>query len=390
VRYYKIAIVKKGQTSVWQSSSLPASVKDASYTSVVNGSSNSSALDIELNLPVFTLATPRGPCRVRIWGIDIKEASQITDLQGATISIWGGMTTGDFPLSIQHTPDLLVRGTVWQSSGNWVGNQTFIDFVIVPLIADNIDPKSFVGQPLHFSWAPSQDFIDAVKQMVNATYGQGSYTVKGQVSPDLQTPGVVDGQFHNLTEFGSFIRQHTNGTLPGSAFASLKGVNGSPYTGVEFFVFDKTIFVSDPAQTSSPTGGSSVDKPKQIVFNDLIGQPSWKNAYTINFITMLRGDLQPLDFIKLPDVLAAPFVGSFVPPGGGIGPGAVQFPSRNASVFQGKFQITEMHHFAHFRQATGEAWVTSIDALTLNTQSPPPVQQGVLAPAPVLPTLGGP
>jgi hypothetical protein len=374
VRYYKIAITKHGQTEVWQSSSLPASVKDASYTSVINGSPNSSALDIVIDLPVFTYDLPRQGGRIRIYGVDIREVAQDTDLQGATISIWAGMTKGDFPLSLQYLPDLLVKGTIWQSSGNWVGNQTFIDFTIVPLIADSIDPKSFVGQPLTFNWSPGFDFVGAIRQMVDGTYGAGAYTVKGKVSDDLQTPGQVLHQAQNLSEMGDWIRKYTNGTLPGSPFSSLKGVNGSPYYGVQFLTQDKTIYVSDAAQNESPTGGSSVDKPKQIVFNDLIGQPAWKNAYTISIITMMRGDIQCLDFVKLPTELQQPYTTTPNPKAAGIA--AIQTPSRDKSVFQGVWRVQEMHHNGRFRQATGEAWTTAFDLFALTKQDAPPVQQG--------------
>lgn len=321
----------------------------ATYTSlrnnVLGGESNPAALNIELDLPLFNWAAPKGGAALRIWGVGIAAISQAHDLNYHNIKIYGGMQTG-LPLATAAASQygLLVQGTIYQAYGNWIGTSQCLDLQIIP-------PQGPLDVPTNFTldWPPNTPLAAALETMLKTAYPSYSQTIK--ISDKLTDGAQVPGYWRTFSEAAAAIRAL-------SLAEQYKGIpmldGGKPYTGVNMTIVGRNIVVYDGTKEYT---NASFTNPTEIEFRDLIGQPTWLNFATLNFKTVLRADIKVGDYIEMPPQLATPFV--LTGPGAAI-PGS---PSRNNSVFQGVFIVTDVHHFGNFRQADASSWVTSFDAV---------------------------
>jgi hypothetical protein len=91
--------------------------------------------------------------------------------------------------------------------------------------------------------------------------------------------------------------------------------------------------------------------PKKIAFSDMIGQPTWIGVLRVQVNLMLRHDLQIGDYIQFPP--GVPTIGTAQ---------EVTQQASDRTAFQGVFQVIQMRHVGHFRQATAASWITTITA----------------------------
>jgi hypothetical protein len=120
-----------------------------------------------------------------------------------------------------------------------------------------------------------------------------------------------------------------------------QAIIGGNYPGVDI-VFRNGVFTAyDGTTIPSPT---STD----ILFTDLIGQPTYLNPYEVQAIVVMRGDLHVGGYIKLPPgpVITAPQGNAYF---------------KDKPTFQGVFQINRMRHAGNFRQSDATSWVTVLD-----------------------------
>jgi hypothetical protein len=101
---------------------------------------------------------------------------------------------------------------------------------------------------------------------------------------------------------------------------------------------------SDAHDGTSPIGS------KQIQFIDLVGQPTWIENKKISIKVVMRGDLKVGDQIMLPPTPV-------------ITTADAQSGVHTPLTFQGTFTIQSLRHIGNFRQPSGDAWVTVIEAL---------------------------
>jgi hypothetical protein len=121
------------------------------------------------------------------------------------------------------------------------------------------------------------------------------------------------------------------------------------YPGLRIAVNDKQFIVSD-----NMTAYNKIP----LALQDFIGQPTWIRGNEITFKTVMRGDIGLFDEVVFPTGVIAPYV--LTTPAAAF-PGS---PARSNSVFQGKFFITEAHHWGNFRQADADSWVTVFTAVS--------------------------
>ncbi len=315
MRYYKITISDptSGQTT-------------AEFASVLkDGSNDPGALNIELDLAVTGYARPMGPTQafLRIWGPSVKQIGQQNNLIDKKIQIFGGMGKG-LPLATQQAKyqGLLVTGTVQQAFANWIGTDMTLDMVLNDSTGSSDEPVN-----LSLNWMANTKLSDAIATTLQTAFPsyQQDIKISDMLVKNFDQPGV----YYTLPQFVEWIKQKS------------KSINQDPnYPGVDIMIRDKTFFVYD---------GTSQTQPKQLQFNDLIGQPTWQNAPLIQITTVMRADLQVSDFITLP-------------PGVISTTSAQNLGSRDTTSFQGTFWINQIRHVGNFRQLDGEAWVTVIDA----------------------------
>jgi hypothetical protein len=142
------------------------------------------------------------------------------------------------------------------------------------------------------------------------------------------------GGYPNVGQFSEYVRSVSQAIVNGQ-----DGPSKSTYSGIRI--------------VPTPTGfrlfdGTTKTNPKQIEFNDLIGQPTWLNPLELTFKCVMRADLAVGDFIKMPIAQTTSTSASFA-----------QY--RNKATFQGAFQIKAVRHLGDSRQPSGDSWVTVID-----------------------------
>lgn len=359
MRYYSIEIKSRSgglvRPKTFERLNLPAT-----YTSWVDGVSLPGALNIELDIPVAPAAQAKQGAYVKVWGVSREEISQSNDLAGCGITIYAGMKKG-LPLAKpEQSQAPLVEGQIFQAFGNWEGTQQSLDLVLQPAVGTLESPVN-----LTVNWEQNQTLGTALQTALDNALKKNGFEVKVAISSSLKTQAQAPGNYPTLQSLAAEIKLITLD----KQFQGIKPLGGGPYTGVDIYVRGKVIYVVDGTQN---VGANTFDTPKQIMFEDLIGQPTWLGPNVINFKAVMRSDIGVSDYVKLPSNLASPYV--LTTPGAAFS----NVPSRSQSTFKGKFWIREAHQFGNFRQADARSWVTSFNALPVPQPADPtdPAQLG--------------
>lgn len=295
-----------------------------------DGSNNPAALLLELDISLVSYDQPTGAALVRLWGISLVEISQAANNNNKNIKVYAGFGIG-LPLANPAQYGLILQGYVFQCYGNWVMNNQTIDFLVLAGSAPGTTTPQAAPVNLSLNWKASTALSDAIQTTLTNAYP--GYTAAVSISPNLKFSGDLPGFYSNLNQFSQYIRQVSKGIM-----------NDPNYPGVSIVLQGKTFTVFDGTQSSS---GSAA---KAVAFQDLIGQPTWINAPSIQFRTALRADLKVGDNVTLPKTQVT-------------NSAAAQTSLVNQSVaFQGTFQISVMRHVANSRQADAASWVTVFDA----------------------------
>lgn len=299
------------------------------YTSLVNGQTDPGALNVEFDIPVSTMSAPLGSAFIRVWGVALQTLAQSNNLNNQQIKVFGGMAKG-LPLANPAQQGLLVQGTIFPAFGNWEGTDMTLDmYVVAPFGAPSIP----AAKNIVHNWQQGQPLANAIKSTLGVAFP--GFKLNINISPNLVQSFTDTGFYQTLEQYGTYIRQISKSIL-----------GASEYPGVLISSNGETINVSDGTQASSG--------PKQIQFQDMVGQPTWIAPNIINVKTVMRGDLKILDQVKLPPSLATTTAAS-----------APQF--RSNSAFQGTFQVNTLRHLGNFRQPDARSWVTTMDLAVLNS-----------------------
>jgi hypothetical protein len=321
------------------------------YTSFANGVTNPAALQVELDIPVAPFASPGAAgAFAKVWGVPLSDIGQAKNLRFKNVIVRGGFQKG-LPLANPSQAGLLVHGYIWQAFGNWIGVDQSLDLLVIAG-APPVDPDNpSVPHNLTLYWPQGQSMSDAIKSTL-AT-GFPGYTTNININANLKLLAEEAAFFNSIEEFARYVKA-----------TSKSIIKTKTYPGVDIVLKDKVFNIYDntqPAASSSSTAGSTsaATPDKTVAFQDLIGQPTWIEAPSIQFKTMMRADLGVGDQVTLPKTFANNSAGS-------------QSSLINQQVaFQGKFQISSVRHVGNFRQATADAWVTVFEAFPLQLEALP-------------------
>lgn len=290
------------------------------YTSFKpDGSTNGAALRIEFDIPIYSYETPGGLAKVKVYGVDFPDIQAQSDLNGMDIEVYGGMAKG-LPLANPAQAGILVKGTVFQCFGNWVGREVSLELFIVAKAAQ---------ANLAYKWPKGGLMEAAVRQALNIAY-PGS-TVTGGFSPSLVYTEDQPFAYQNLTQLAKFV------------FDTSKTIVTDPaYLGARIIQNAKGFILSDG--TNQPTA-------KQISYLDLVGNATWIEPQVMQFMCVMRADLSPGDIVQMPK-------------------GANQVNQqnsfsqfRNKTAFQGNFFVRSLRHLGDSRQLSAESWVTVVEGI---------------------------
>jgi hypothetical protein len=352
VRFYSLTISDPETGEVWTPSAtsgvfVKGTGSGPSFSSQLpNGQYNPGALNIELDIPVTAWNTPQGKQFIRIWGVGLQMIGSAADLNGQNFLLQAGMTqglAGPYGLANPKQAGVILQGSIFQAYGNWQGIDQTIDLICIQGTDLLIPPRG-----ISFAWPPGTPLQDAITTALTQAFPGANYTITFNISSDLQSPYGA-GQwacYASLDALSDYLQQITKPLgVQATGNADYPGVL-IRFDGKTFFIFDETV-----PQTPIP-----------LNFQDLIGQPTWMDFNIIQFKTVLRSDIKIGNQILFPQTAnGQPAV---IPPYALTTPSAAypNAPARSKTTFQNTFTITEVHHFANFRQPDGDSWATAFTA----------------------------
>jgi hypothetical protein len=301
----------------------------STYTSLIGqnpsafGSTFAGAQNIEFDIPVAALNTPVGGAYVRVWGISLQEIAQANNLNNLSIKIYGGMAKG-LPLANPSQSGLLLEGSIQQAFGNWQDVNMTLDMVINASYGTATQPANII-----LNWKKGQQFSSAIDSALAIAFPQYKRNININTNLVL-TEDAEPGYFQTVSQFAQYVKQKSQSIL------------GADYQGVDILLTQNTFNVYD---------GSTQTNPKQILFTDLIGQPTWINPGQIHVETVLRADLNVGDYVKLPRTPLITTAGAL----------SQYAQIKQGSAFQGTFMIDYIRHVGNYRQPTGTSWITTFD-----------------------------
>lgn len=315
-RYYSIETIPKIGSSPW--------------TSFPKGVNDPGALNVELDLLAAFYGIPQGDtggATVTIHGVplsDLQQANNFASTRNVKMVVRGGMQAG-LPLAVPSQAGLLLEGQIFQTYGNWANTEMNLSFVLIPSGFTLGKQGNFV-----FNWMPGQSLADALNATLNVAYASFGYKINMNIGTAYATSAPITHIIPTLTKFAQFIH-------------SLNGVRG-----VNIAINNGTILVTD---------GSIQKKAKQLLFTDLIGQPKWVEPNIMQFMTVMRADIQPGTLVTMP-------VGFFNSPGI-IATTPSSAPSQqpqNKTAFQNNFLVQSIRHIGNFRDPDGTLWALVFQA----------------------------
>lgn len=324
------------------------------------GGTNRAAPQFDCDMPVAALHTPKANTSISIWGISLAEISQASNLNYLNIDVYGGMAKG-LPLANPAQAGLLAQGQIIQAHGAWVGTAQKLDIFIAALGSSTSSAQTTGNPPnasttpvpatnvtpcnLTFQWKPGQSLMPVLAQALSTAFP--NYNIVGAVSPNLVWSGSAStGFFASLEQFAQFIQQKTLSLIQGWA------PNKAQYNGVWLMLKGNTITVTD---------GTTQLKPKAINFQDLVGQPNWNGPASVQVLTVLRGDIDPGDYVTLPETIFTTNQSSASQSAG------MYDGLKLSSVFQGSFLVKGVRHAGNSRGTGLTDWVTVLDLIAGGT-----------------------
>lgn len=331
MRYYNIIITNPSSGQVVVPAALASlGISGSTYTSLYNGATLTAALDVEIDAFVAPYATPSSDAGayVGVWGVSLAEIAQSNNLNNFNISVYGGFQKG-LPLANPSQLGLLFSGFIQQCIGNWVGNDMVLSFYVFP----GQNPAATQPLNLSFNWQAGTPFSSAIKSSLSTAFS--GHTVNVNVSSQLTYPGgTQSGVYPDIQSFSNYLESLT------------QPIVGGKYSGVQISQSGKTINVFDNTTSSS-------SNPITVLFQDMIGQPTWIAPATVQVKCPMRADIQVGGQIKFDP---AGIVATTLPQS--------QSQTRDKSAFQGTFTVSQMHHVGRLRSPSSDAWVSVIDAVS--------------------------
>jgi hypothetical protein len=348
-RYYRIEIVNADGSPV---PGFPLT------SQLPDGRDNIAAQDIQFDIPLQSYGglDVDSTANLQISGIPLSWIGQASNLVNKFISIYGGMSSG-LPLANPTQQGLLIQGQIWQSFANWIGTSQTLNLFIYQ--SGQANPRNPV--PHILNWPSGTPLSTVITNMLKQNYP--GYKIVMNISPNLVINYNELGYYPSLAEYAQIVKG-----LSRSIMGSLNPTVN--YLGVSIALKGKTFYVSD---------GTVPQNPKQIQFQDMIGQPTWVPNPIANQTSglpvywgsvqvqlVLRGDLSAPtgQYITFPSNIVTQTA-----QGGGNSVYFQNTSDANVSIFQGTYQVYTVRHIGWFRSTSAVDWSTSLVLLQTSSGS---------------------
>jgi hypothetical protein len=299
---------------------------------LLQGSTIPGALNIELDVPVSVYNSPLGGASLRVYGVGLPLLAQAADFNPSidgtkycNIQISCGMAKG-LPLAKPSQYGIILKSRIQQAFGNWQGTSQTLDFIM-------IQPTGSFENPFNFTFkCPNNGFLgDAIKTTLNKVFPNAT-AVNINISDRLKAPEEISTVYYSLDEFSAAMNERSRSI-----------VGDKKYPGIQITFINNVLNVYD--WTKPPA-----EKPIDIAFEDLIGQPTWISPYTMTFKTTMRYDIKVGSQITMPQKSAQKGLILTAP--------SSQSQYKETVDFQGTFNVQTVRHIGMYRQADANSWVT--------------------------------
>ena len=341
-RYYRIVVAPSTEAQQAAGVAAPSNTSGV-WTNRINNACDTGAQMIEMDLQVGAYDSPsdKGASWVRIWGPTKEQISQASNYNGSNIQIFGGMQPG-LPLATEgfnnNQSGLLISGLLFQAFGNWQGLTQTLEFIIK---ADGSSTQAAPGNFLLF-WKKGQTLASALQNCLQIAYPNSKINIS--ISSKLVLPADEPTVHYTLPQLSNYVKM-----------VSKDIYNDPDYQGVSISIGGGTINVFDGTVPTSINGQQTEEI--QILEQDLIGSPTWQNANTIQFTTVMRADLTIGSEISLPAIAGLQAITNV----------NSQSYARAADAFDGTWIISDIRHVGNSRQGDAQSWVSVFQAYTQNT-----------------------
>jgi hypothetical protein len=333
-----------GALLTWNPASAPSApaptvASSPQWSSMANGVNDPGALDIEFEITDDALGNIQAGW-LKVYGIDPKQISQAANYTGKRIQLWGGFSAG-LPLANLQVPHqgLIMDGEIYPCWGNWVGNELSIEFTVINGAGSGPGGPT---KPINFihNMPKSQPLSTAKKNTLTTAFPGSAVNVN--ISPKLMLNYDDKGFYQGIEQYFNYIKSLSHSIL------------GTPdktgYRGVRVHTIGNNINVGDE---------TIVGTLIPIQFEDLIGQPTWIGNEEIQIKTCLRSDIVAIDGKGIMQVTLPQNTVVTTTEGGAAS--AMGYKVGDVLNFQGTFSVNTVRHIGHYRQPTGDAWVSIID-----------------------------
>jgi len=326
---------------------ISAYASGAQWSSVVNGVNDPGALDIDFDIEVTS-----GACAgsLTIKGITQDLISESTVFTGQRVQLFGGFTEG-LPLAKDQVlhQGLIADGQIYPAFGNWTGTDLSLTFIVTPGnptgLGGPTDPKNIIH-----NMPQGSQLSSAIQNALSTAFPDSQFIVNISNALTLNAPD--QGYHQGLEQYMNYVKQLSHGILGTPTTTGYQGVQAFP-TGYGKYVI---------------TDFTGPGTPIALQFEDLVGQPTWIDNNKIQVKTVLRADINSamaggapvyitLPYRLLVNTQAAGAAFSYT-----SGQGANTFEHGNVLLFTGAWVVNKLRHVGHYRQPTGESWVTIIEA----------------------------
>ncbi len=244
-----------------------------------------------------------------------------------TLELKAGMKAG-LPLVNPSQAGTILKGTVFQTFGNWEGIEQTLDFVVIPGIYTIDNPGNFV---LH--WRAGTPLSAALQQTLSIAYPNTAISIN--ISSDLVL---------------SYDEVHVCGTLD-----QLAQMIGDVTEGV----FDNRVNIAIQGGKVVVWDDSYSPSPIQLAIADFVGQPTWLAVNTMQMKMVARADLQVGAMVRMPQGYQN--LPGLVTTTANSSPSTVKYQT----AFQNNFIVNEIRQIGNFRSNDASQWSTIVNCLLI-------------------------
>jgi hypothetical protein len=325
------------------------SIPGAQWSSIFNGVNDPGALDIDFDITV-NAGVSTGSLVIK--GITQNLISQSTVFTGQRVQLYAGFTEG-LPLANDQVihQGLICDGQIYPAFGNWTGTDLSLTFIITvgnfSGIGGPTNPKNIIH-----NMPQGSQLSSAIQNALSTAFPNSQFKI--DISNALTLNAPDQGYHQGLQQYMNYVKQLSHSILGTPDTTGYQGVQSFPTGYGKYLITDFT----------GP--GTSI----AIQFEDLIGQPTWIDQFTIQVKTVLRADINaamangPVS-ITLPYqlLMTTQAAGAFSLSVAGLGSNISNtYEHGNVLLFNGTWIVNKIRHVGHYRQPSGESWVTIIEA----------------------------